>query len=179
MLDRGKTAFVLIDVQGKLASLMFDSQALIARLDQLIRGIRRLEVPVIWVEQLPDKLGPTVSELEDALSGLNPICKNSFSCAGSSEFNASLNRLGAENIVLAGIESHVCVYQTASDLLNQNYQVQIVADAISSRTPQNRQIGLDRMISEGARITSVEMLLFDLQRIAEGPVFKDIIRLVK
>lgn len=179
MLDREKTAFILIDVQGKLASLVHESEALISRLEILIRGMRLLGVPLIWAEQLPEKLGPTVPELKDALVGLEPISKNAFSCAGSSRFIDSLKSLNVETVILAGIETHVCVYQTAMDLLEMGLQVQIVKDAVSSRTEQNRQIGIERMASHGARITSVEMVLFELQKVAEGPVFKDLIRLVK
>jgi nicotinamidase-related amidase len=179
MLNRDKTAFLLIDVQGRLASLMHESDSLINNLELLIKGMRLLEIPVIWVEHLPEKLGPTVEKLQNVLSGLKPIRKNVFSCAGSSEIMDCLLKLNVDTLILAGIESHVCVYQTAKELLDKGFLIQIAADGTSSRTSRNREIGIQRMMQEGASITSVEMVLFELQKIAEGPVFKDLIRLIK
>ena len=179
MLDREKTVFVLIDFQGKLASLVVESEQLLNRLQILIQGMRLLDVPVLWMEQLPEKLGSTVEELSEVLIGLEPIPKSAFSCAGSSQFMDELKELNPKSVILAGIETHVCVYQTAMDLLGEGFEVHIVVDAVSSRTSLNRQIGIDRMVAEGARMTSVEMLLFELQKAARGEAFKELIRLVK
>jgi nicotinamidase-related amidase len=103
----------------------------------------------------------------------------SFSCCGAPAFNEELSKLGRKQLLVAGIESHICVYQTVADLLRSGYEVEVVADAVSSRTPENRQLGLSRMKDLGARLTSTEMSLFELLRVAGTPVFKEISKLVK
>jgi nicotinamidase-related amidase len=156
-----------------------ESEAVLQRLKTLVLGMGILQVPVLRVEQIPEKLGPTVKELEEVLSGVQPIWKDTFSCLGSKQFRQQLEVLDRKSVVLAGIESHVCVYQTAVDLQDEGYQVFVVADAISSRTRFNRQLGIDRMAQHGIRLTSVEMLLFELQKVAQGDGFRELIKLVK
>ena len=123
--------------------------------------------------------GPTLPEIAELLKGVEPINKPSFSCCGQERFNAELNALGHEQILLCGIEAHVCIYQTAMDLMDGGLDVTIVADAVSSRTEQNKQIALTRLAAEGARISSTEMALFELLKTAEHPQFKQIAKLVK
>jgi nicotinamidase-related amidase len=158
---------------------MHDSKALFNNLQILISGAKLLEIPIIWMEQLPDKLGPTISEIQELLPNMNPIVKDVFSCARNEEFNARLRGLHVHDVILAGIEAHVCVYQTAMDLLDQNYAVHVAADAVSSRTNSNKQLGLERMLLEGVVQTSVEMVLFELQGIAKGERFRELAKLVK
>jgi nicotinamidase-related amidase len=110
---------------------------------------------------------------------MNPIVKDVFSCARNEEFKTRLQELHVHNILLAGIEAHVCVYQTAMDLLDQDYGVHVAADAVSSRTDSNKQLGLERMLLEGVVQTSVEMVLFELQGIAKGERFRELAKLVK
>ena len=143
MLKSKNTILVIIDVQGKLAQIMHDREDLIKNLQILISGAKLLEIPIIWMEQLPDKLGPTIPEIQELLLDMEPIIKDVFSCARNEEFNVRLQELHVHDIILAGIESHVCVYQTAMDLLDQDYTVQVAADAVSSRTDSNKQLGLD------------------------------------
>ena len=102
-----------------------------------------------------------------------------FSCARNEEFNGRLQELHGHDIILAGIESHVCVYQTAMDLLGQDFTVHVAADAVSSRTDSNKQLGLERMLLEGVVQTSVEMVLFELQGVATGDRFRKLAKLVK
>jgi len=128
---------------------------------------------------VPKALGPTVPDIAELLTGEEPIDKASFSCAGHEAFNAKLEALGREQVLLCGIETHVCIYQTAMDLLARGLPVTVVADAVSSRTAQNRQIGLDRLATEGVILASTEMVLFELLRTAEHPRFKQIAKLVK
>ena len=112
-------------------------------------------------------------------TGLEPIDKASFSCCGQEQFNAQLNTLGKEQVLLCGIETHVCIYQTAMDLMEGGLDVTILADAVSSRTEQNRQIALTRLAAEGAHVSSTEMTLFELLKTAKHPHFKEIAKLVK
>ncbi len=179
MLKSKNTVLVIIDVQGKLARIMQNYHELFRNLAMLIKGARLLDVPIIWMEQLPDKLGPTICEIQELLPDMKPIVKDVFSCARNEEFNARLQELHVHDIILAGIESHVCVYQTAMDLLDQDYAVHVAADAVSSRTDSNKQLGLERMLLEGVVQTSVEMVLFELQGVASGERFRELAKLVK
>ena len=133
MLDSKKAVLVIIDVQGKLAQIMHDRDNLFRNLHILVSGIKLLNIPIIWMEQVPDKLGPTIPEIKDVLIDQKPITKDVFSCAKNEEFNNTINKINPKDVILAGIESHVCVYQTAMDLLEKNHNVHIVTDAISSR----------------------------------------------
>ena len=179
MLESKTTILVIIDVQGKLAQIMHDREDLIKNLQILISGAKLLETPIIWMEQLPDKLGPTIPEIQELLPDIEPIVKDVFSCARNEEFNGRLQELHGHDIILAGIESQVCVYQTAMDLLGQDFTVHVAADAVSSRTDSNKQLGLERMLLEGVVQTSVEMGLFELQGVATGDRFRKLAKLVK
>jgi len=179
MLDPKSTILVIIDVQGKLAQIMHDRDTLFKNLHILVSGVKLLNIPIIWMEQVPDKLGSTIPEIKDVLIDQKPIIKDVFSCMKNEEFNNQIKRINPNDIILAGIESHVCVYQTAMDLLEKKYNVHIVADAISSRISENKELGIERMILEGAMQTSVEMLLFEIQGEAKGDRFRQISKLVK
>ena len=172
MLECKNTVLVIIDIQGKLAQIAYQSESLFENTKKLIKGIKVLEIPVIWTEQLPDKLGSTTPEIADVLTDNEPVVKNTFSCCGEPKFIEKLKELGRKQILLCGIESHVCVYQTACDLLNKGYEVHVVTDAVSSRTKGNRKIGLNKMKDIGCSLTSVEMALFELLKVAEGENFK-------
>jgi nicotinamidase-related amidase len=113
------------------------------------------------------------------LPDIKPITKFSFSCCGEEAFPPQMKALGRKQVLLTGIETHVCVYQTAVDLASNGYEVQVVADCVSSRTTFNRDIGLDRMRACGAGITSVETALFELLKVARGDKFKEISRIIK
>ena len=179
MLESKTAILVIIDVQGKLAQIMHDREDLVKNLQILVSGAKLLEIPIIWMEQLPDKLGPTIPEIQELLPDIEPIVKDVFSCARNEEFNGRLQELHGHDIILAGIESHVCVYQTAMDLLGQDFTVHVAADAVSSRTDSNKQLGLERMLLEGVVQTSVEMVLFELQGVATGDRFRKLAKLVK
>lgn len=171
MFELGKTAFVLVDVQGKLASLMHERDVLYRNLEILLRGMLALEVPVIWMEQLPEKMGPTIPELTAHLEGHTPIPKAAFSCCLEKDFQQALKETRASQIILAGIETHVCIYQTASDLLNLAFDVEVIGDAVSSRFQCNRDLALQKLIDIGAGVTSTESILFELMRTADHPPF--------
>ena len=178
MLTVDNTLLLIVDIQGKLARLMHESDATIAAAGKVIRGAAVLEVPIVWTEQNPEGLGRTVEELIDLLPG-EPIPKFAFSCWGEPAFQDAIAAAGRSQILLAGIETHICVCQTALNLIAAGHEVHVVADAVSSRTPENRQIGLDRMARAGAVVTSVEAALFELMAVAEGPKFKQLLKIVK
>ena len=179
MLTPDNTALVVIDVQEKLMRVMHERDALVPNLEKLIQGIRALDVPIVWLEQNPAGLGPTIPEVTRHMEGLAPITKLSFSCCGTAAFSDALASLDREQILLCGIESHVCVYQTAMDLLDTGHEVEVVADAVSSRTAGNKAIALRKLERAGAGLTCVEMVLFELLQMAEGPAFKAILKIVK
>jgi len=179
MLEVQNCCLVVVDVQGKLAQLMYEKDKLFSATQVLIKAAKILNIPIIWSQQCPQSLGDTIPQIAELLSGIDPINKSEFSCCGCEQFNAKLAALGRNQIVLCGIEAHICIYQAAVDLLRKGYDVTVVADAVSSRTLENKQIAIDRMKSEGVSISCVEMVLFELLRTAEHPQFKQIAGLIK
>ena len=179
MLTTDKTVFLLVDVQGKLAHSMHAKENLFKNLKKLVKGMRVLEVPILWAEQNPKGLGPTVPEIAELLPDVQALPKHSFSCYKNLEIRQALEGLNRPNVLVAGIETHVCVYQTVRDLSRAHYDVQLVADAVSSRTIENKEIGLEKCRNTGAQITSVETALFELLEVAEGESFKKILDVIK
>ncbi len=179
MLKPENTVLIVIDVQGRLASLMHGKQALFENLQKIIKGIQVLEIPVLWVEQNPKGLGSTIPEVADLLVGIKPIRKLSFSCCRNESFMQALKVAGRNQVLITGIEAHVCVYQTAVDLIGSGYEVEVVTDAVSSRTPENRSVALQKMRDGGVSLTSTEMALFELLKSAEGEQFKQILKIAK
>ena len=179
MIARDDTLLVIVDIQGSLAQVMFEKEKLFDNAVKLIKGFKTLKMPAIVTEQIPQKLGNTLPRIAEEIDGFNPIAKESFSCWGEKNFKAALEATGRRQIVLCGIECHVCVYQTAVDLVSNSYKVHLVADAVSSRTPENRRIGIDAMKSAGAKITSVEMVLFEILGTAADPSAREFFKIVK
>ncbi len=180
MLKPEECVLVIVDVQGKLAQIMDNTEALHRQLQTLIQGAQLFDIPILWLEQLPEKLGATSIELKSLLEKTcSPIAKAHFSGWGCDEFVHALRQTGCRQVLLAGIETHVCVYQTCSELLEQDYSVHLIADAISSRNVENKQLGLQMMVAKGAQLSNVESLLFELQHIAQGDRFKALIKLIK
>lgn len=180
MLSIDNTALLVIDVQGRLAQVMHNKETLFANVERMIQGAKVLDLPILWSEQVPEKLGATLPEFADLLSEVSqPISKSSFSCCGAEPFMTALTNTDCRQVLVIGIETHVCVYQTTLDLLNLDYEVQLVTDAVASRAPENKAIGLERMKEAGATLTSTEMALFELLRVAEGDKFRAISKLVK
>jgi len=179
MLKSKVTVLLVVDVQGQLARMMYEDRSLVDNLQKIIKGVQTLEIPIIWLEQLPDKLGSTIPEISELLAGIDPIKKNTFSACGNKHFLESLKSLDAEQVLVTGIEAHICVYQTAMDLLSLDYEVEIVEGAVSSRTSDDKQLALRKMSQAGIGMTCTEMALFELLGVAEGAQFKAILNIVK
>ncbi|MBW2560971.1 MAG: hydrolase [Deltaproteobacteria bacterium] len=179
MLTIENSLLIVIDIQESLARVMHGKNALFENLQKIIKGSEILNIPLIVTEQVPEKLGATVPEISPLLVAVSPISKSSFSCCGEDRFMRELDGMKRGQILVAGIESHVCVYQTTVDLIRMGYEVHIVTDCISSRTAGNRALGIERMKDEGAQPTSTEMALFELLKIAGGDRLRKISRLVK
>jgi len=179
MLKKDETVLVLIDIQGKLARIVDQSEFVIQNISNVVQGAKVLGVPILWLEQYPKGLGPTVEEISQHLTDEKPIEKITFSAYRTPEFVEALEATGCKKVLIAGIETHICVYQTAADLIANGYEVQVLADCVTSRTELNRQIGIEKMKECGAKVTSVEMALFELQEIAKGDDFKAISKIIK
>jgi nicotinamidase-related amidase len=169
---------VVIDVQGKLAEAMCDREELFENICRLAKSAKLLDIPILVTEQLPDKLGPTRKEIADPLAGAPFITKSSFSCCGEPKFIEALKSSGKKQVVLCGIEAHICVTQTALELLTQGFAVYLVADAVSSRSPNSKQLAIERMRHHGAEIITTEMALFEWLRDAAHPSFREVRKLL-
>ena len=179
MLEIDNTALLLVDVQGSLAAAMHDQAVLIRNLARLVRIVQILEMPIVWVEQTPEKLGRTVQELRRFMGRLEPMSKACFSCGDSPEVMSRLQELGRQQVLLAGIETHVCIYQTAVALIDAGYHVEVVADAVSSRAETNVRTGLRKIRDHGGILTSVETAVFELLRTSKHPSFRSVLDIVK
>ncbi len=179
MLSRTAAVLMMIDFQGNLFQAMYDREKILAVNVKLIKGFQALNLPIMITEQTPEKLGPTIPQLAEELTGVRPIAKETFSCWANASFHDQLESLTRRHVVLTGIECHICVYQTALDLMRSGYTVHLVADAVSSRTAENREIGIQAIKSAGAQITSTEMVLFELLRTAADPKAREIFKIVK
>lgn len=179
MLRKDKTGLVIIDVQGKLAEIVHDSECMIANIVKLIQSAELLGLPILWLEQNPEKLGETVPALKVALDSVQPISKYAFSACGEPEFAAAVKRTKVNTWLVAGIEAHICVYQTALDLMNSGYMVELVSDCISSRSLDNKELALAKLTRKGAEITCLEMSLFELIGDCQAVEFKAALSLIK
>lgn len=179
MLDKEKSALLIVDIQGVLARTVHESNLLYANWKKLIKAAKLLQIPILVLEQYPQGLGTTIPELQELLADQSPIAKITFNACLNEEFLKKLKETGRQQILVAGIEAHVCVYQTVAGLLAHSYQVYIASDAVSSRTSWNRRMALQRMREMGAVITTTEMALFEIVKIAEGDLFRKFIKIVK
>ena len=173
------TILVAIDFQKKLFPVMYDKEKLLKQVIKLIQGVKVLEIPIILTEQYPRGLGPTLPEIAGLLPGTTPIEKTCFSCCDAPSFCNSLEATKRQQVLICGIEAHICVYQTAVALVQAGYEVQVVADCVSSRDPENKMVSLFKMGIAGITATTMEMALFELLKVASGNKFKQISNIVK
>jgi nicotinamidase-related amidase len=173
------SVLIVVDVQGRLARLMHESEAMIQAQKTLVEACRVFGIPVVWTEQLPEKLGPTVEELQDPLQGLTPCAKSSFGCMGDAKLRAQIESSKRKQVLLCGIEAHICIWQTAAALIGDGYSVHLIADATSSRSVFNRDIAFRRMERAGVHLSNVEMVLFELMADATHEKFREVTKLLK
>ena len=176
-LEADRCALVVVDIQQKLLPPIFQKEQLVRNAKLLIRASGILKIPAIVSTQYAKGLGGTVPEIASLLPETEAIDKNFFSCFGSDVFCTLLKRLpGNRNtLLLCGMESHICVMQTALAALREGYLVHVASDAVSSRTEWNWKIGLDRMRAAGAVISSTEMMIYELIRSSSSPAFKELL----
>ena len=175
------SVFVMVDMQEKLLPVMHKGEECLKRQQVLLRGAEALKLPVIISEQYPQGLGNTVQELKALFQPeWSIVSKTAFSCFGEDLFMEKLkNYPCATNLIISGIESHVCVLQTALNALNNDFQVIVVADAVTSRKPADRDTALQLMAQNGIQVMSSESLLFMLLHSASHPAFKAVSKLIR
>lgn len=180
-LEPDQCALLVIDIQEKLLPPIFQKEQLVQNSQLLIRAAGILKIPALVTTQYAKGLGGVVAEIASLLTGTEAIDKQLFSCFGSEAFCGLLKRLpGKRNtLLLCGMESHICVTQTALAALREGYLVHVASDAISSRTKWNWKIGLARMRAAGAVISSTEMMIYELMRSSGSPAFKELLPFLK
>ena len=180
ILDRKSTALVVIDVQEAFRNAIPQFENIAVRISTAVRGFSILNVPILITEQYPKGLGPTVEEIVLSLpEDAQRIEKKAFSACGAASFVKSLDDFEVSQVVICGLETHVCVSQTAHDLLADDYDVHVLTDCVASRFEHDKEAGLSKMYGSGANPTSVEMALFELLRDSSDEKFKEIQALIK
>ncbi|MFO7831221.1 MAG: hydrolase [Desulfuromonadaceae bacterium] len=178
LLNPGNTALLIVDVQERLVKAMANHIEVEESIAILQQGMDLLNLPTLITEQYPRGLGATVESISARGSNATVVEKTSFSCCGANAFVPALENLGAKQVVVTGMETHVCVLQTVLDLLHAGYQVHVPIKATCSRSDANRDNALERMQQAGAIITNVESVLFELLREAGSAEFKSISKLI-
>ncbi len=176
MLAPDDCALVVIDLQGKLLALMDDSQRVLENTVKLLRFADIVGLPVLVTEQ--QNLGPTVDEARSVMTGFEAITKIEFDACKRPEFVDALAKLGRNSVIIAGIESHICVTQTVLHLL-PDYKVHVVSDAVASRIPQHKEVAIERMRQAGAVVSSTEMVMYEILERAGTDEFRQALKLVK
>jgi len=179
ILKQDEALLVIVDIQERLAVAMTEKDRVVTNALHLIESAKLLGVPLLITEQYPKGLGPTVPEIRNAVQTYAPVEKITFSCCGEQFFMEALQETGKKQIILVGMETHVCVLQTCIDLLQNGYIVHVVSDAICSRTKQNYKTAIDYMRDAGAVITCMETVLFQLLVKAGTEEFKAISKRIK
>ena len=181
LLDPVQCALIVVDIQQKLLPPIFNKEVMVRNSQLLIRLAKILSIPAMVTTQYSKGLGGTVPEIASLLTEVKSVDKLEFSCFGSDEFRSGLKRLPGDRntVLLCGMEAHICVTQTALGALNDGYLVHVASDAVGSRSEANWKVGLDRMRSAGAVISSTEMMMYELLRCSGTPQFKELLPYIK
>jgi nicotinamidase-related amidase len=179
-LELTQSALVIIDMQEAFRTQIPGFTEIAERIAMMVEGAKLLTLPIIVTEQYPKGLGHTAEEIKAVLpSSLEIIEKTTFSSCGPQQFKTRLELTGAKQILVCGIEAHICVNQTVHDLLERGFQIHLLTECIGARHPANKKIALRKMQTSGAFVSSIEMALFELMRDAKHEQFKTIQRLIK
>ena len=178
-LDRQRCCLVVIDLQERFREIIVGMDDVLDATGRLIRFCQQLEIPILVTEHYPRGLGVTVPEVRELFHPFAAQEKVHFSCCGDKDFRESLSGTGRDQILLCGIEAHVCIYQTAADLLRDGKQVAVAADALSSCTAENRRLGLRRMSELGVQTMGAQMIMFEILHRAGTTDFKTVAPLLK
>lgn len=174
------TALIVVDIQGKLARTVDNVNEVYQNWLKVIRAARLFQMPILVLEQYPQGLGHTIEDLQVELGDSPVFAKRTFSAYREESFVKALEALEIENLLIIGVEAHVCVFQTTLDLLNEtNYEIYLLADGVSSRKATDRDYAIDRLKTAGATISTTEMTLFELMADSSQPLFRDFLKIVK
>ncbi|MFW5931366.1 MAG: hydrolase [Desulfosalsimonas sp.] len=179
MLRKQDSMLLVIDVQGKLARAVHEADYVLSNQQKLAKGAKLFDLPVVLTEQNPKGLGATASEMQEILGDMPVFEKTAFNACLQPGFLSEIRNAARSQVLVCGIEAHVCVFQTVASLMDHGFEVHVAADSVSSRSAWNRETALQRMRQIGAVITSAEMALFELMEAAEGKKFKEFARIVK
>jgi len=179
LLKLEKTSLLIIDIQERILPVINNFQIVLDNTIKLIKGFKVLELPIYLTEQYPKGLGSTHRTITEELGEIKPFDKMSFSCSGAGDLFAEFKKKNLSQIVVCGIESHVCVQQTVLDLIENRFQVNLAADAVSSRKEIDYKISLERMRYYGSEVTTTESILFELLNVCGTDQFKAVSKIVK
>ncbi len=170
---------VSLDIQDSMLGAIYKGEALLDKLVRFFKGMKVLDIPVIVTQQYTKGLGETNSQVKEAIGEFEHVEKTYFSCAKTPEFMERLKATGRKKVILTGMETHICVLQTAFDLMEEGYEVYVLHDCVSSRNKNDKKYALERMMAEGVKIASYESVLFEVLEKAGGEEFKQISKIVK
>jgi nicotinamidase-related amidase len=181
LLDRTRAVVIAVDMQEPFLRTIFERDRVVSHCRLLIEAARTLNVPIVATLQYAERMGGLVPDITDALgsSQISTFDKMTFSCCGSDEVNIAIADSGRKQVLLCGVESHICIAQTALDLMQQGYQVHVALDAVSSRTASRHEIGLRKVLAAGVTGCSSEQAVFEMLETASASEFKSIHALVK
>ena len=177
--NSGDSILVLVDPQEKLVGMIHNREEVEKNIETLLIFASIFNLPVVLTEHYPKGLGYTVENIKERLPEYRPIVKRIFSCFGVAEFEEALQATGRKRLLISGIETHICVGQTALDALHRDYTVTVISDAVGTRFPKDHEIALDRLRQAGAVITTTEAVMYEIAERAEGDEFKRLLALVK
>ena len=178
-IKREDAVIVAIDFQEKLLANIFENDKIVEAMTRLVKGCKALNVPILVTQQYTKGIGPTTQKLTEALGDFEHIEKTTFSAMKEPSFVKALEATGRKTVIVTGTEAHICVQQTALDLIGAGYTVFGVIDCMSSRTPLNKELGQLRMTQSGVYVTSYEAVLFDMLVDAKDEKFKEVAAIVK
>ena len=179
MIKSGQSALVIVDVQEKLFPLINKKKELIKNINILLKIFSQLNLPILVSEQYPSGLGRTISEIKINSAKIIKNEKTSFSCWKDPKFKQNLFKTSKKQIILCGVETHICVLQTCLDLFNNSFEVFVVQDAVNSRSNESHLLGIERMRSSGVNIIHSEMVLFELLEDSKHKDFKELSKLIR
>lgn len=179
--DPDKTIILIIDIQDKLLNAAFNSLSIKKNSETLIKTARALNIPIFITEQYPKGLGETIKEIKNNLESTNCTVfeKNAFNAFSDKNIWSTFKKLNRKQVIICGIETHICVYQTAEYLLNKEYSVTVISDSSGSRNDIEHNLGLDNIKQDGGYIKTTEMILFELLKTSKHPKFKELQTLIK
>jgi nicotinamidase-related amidase len=179
LLSKENTCLLIIDVQQKLMPIMAQRQIVVDHIGKLLQLSKVFNLPILLTEQYPKWLGATLPEITEHLNAYEPISKMHFNCCKEDAFNEALDSKGFKNIIITGVETHICIFQTCVSMLNRGYHVHVPQDAVGSRTDENWHVGLDLMNKAGANITSTETVIYQVLEKAGTKAFKKMLKVIK